>query len=236
MQNFSNKQIKNNFKGFKKITPRDIPQNPNDYNSFFLLKLNLKNFKKNSLFKTPDRPSDYYYFFLLYFVKYYKKMATKILSCAKGELKFPIGFGYLETYLTGYKFKYIGFPENNPDLNGINGFYQVDGDTVYIFYNQTLSQEHIRFTIAHELFHVCQLIDPFFNLMIDGFMINCKPHFDIVYTLVEKVTDFAAAVYLAPPEHFYKKFQEIKNIYEVSNYFKIPIEITVYLKEYEKFI
>jgi len=241
MQNSSkDKQIKNNLGDFKKISPSDIPDNLKDYNVFFLSNKTFADLKKDTVLDAIKSPSEWFYFFMTCFLGYYKEMIDEILNYAEGELKFPIGYEYLEKYLADYKIEYTGISKNYYGVKSIDGLHEVNhnNDTISIFYNQELSEEEIRFTIAHELFHCCQYIDRTFKSMIDDLIAAYEPHSsNIVRTLLEETTDYAAAMYLMPAEPFYKKFIETKNIYEVSNYFKVPFGAAVCrLKLYEKFI
>ena len=195
MLNLLRKLFKSNFNIFKKVSPYD------GLELFF-----------------------YYKFFLHYFTDYHEGTIADILSGAKDELKFPIDYKYLEACFPGYKFKYIGLPKNESIFNGVDGLHRINGDTYYVFYNQELSQEYIRYTKVHELIHFYQLKDRHFIKAMNGLVELCGLHDFVVSDLLEKATDFAAAIYLMPAEQFYKKLIETKNIYEVSNYFKVPME------------
>lgn len=209
MPNFSNKPIKNKLPAFTRVSPYEIPKY---YRNIYFQCLNL-------------------------FIDYDRKLISSIFNRVEGGLKFPITYRYIEDYLTGYRFVYIPFNKREVDINTLAGFYQVDNDTVYIFYDQDLSQERIRFTIAHEIFHFCQSIDPYFKKLIDYLIQNNILNLNVIYTLLEKATDKAAAAYLMPSKHFYKKYQETQDIYEVSNYFKVSVETATYrLKECGQFI
>lgn len=183
MQNFSNKKIKNDLKDFKKISPSDLPA----------------------------LPRCYYYVLILYFIDHYRKMIADIFSRAKDKLKLPMSIKHLEKYLTGYKFTYIGFPENG---SGINGFFDIKGDSICIFYNQDLNKAQIKFTKVHELFHFYQSIDPQVRRIFDDLMKYCGSDEDtenMIRSLNEEVADLATYIYLMPPEYFDKKSQETKH-------------------------
>jgi Zn-dependent peptidase ImmA (M78 family) len=186
MQNISSKKIKSNIKNFRKISPPNLPA----------------------------AQKFYYYFCILYFISYYGNLIADIINKADDNEKLPISIKYLEKYLPCYKFKYIGFPADDPRANGINGFYQADGDTVYIFFNKDLSKARIKFTKVHEIFHFFQSIDPQAIKIFNDLMKYCGPNEDIIYTLNEEAADMATFIYLMPPEYFDKKSQEIKNTYK----------------------
>ena len=136
-----------------------------------------------------------------------------IFSRAKGKLKLPMSIKHLEEYLTDDKFTYIGFTKKGAGVNSIDGYPDIDDDSIY-FYNKDLSKALIKFTKVHELFHRYQSIDPHVKRIFNDLMKYCGSNEDtknIIKSLKEDAADLATYIYLMPPEYFDKKSQETKH-------------------------
>jgi len=152
-------------------------------------------------------------------IAYHKGLIDHIIKNNGGEIKTPMETDYLEKYLAGFKFEFIPFFHSF----GADGFmdFNIELGRVSIFYNTNCPPCRQRFTKIHELFHFLQLLDMQFLDFFDRIYAESDlPEF-VIKQLLEKSTEKATAMYLMPNDYFRKKYNEIKNIDELTRIFGV---------------
>ncbi|MCK5060932.1 ImmA/IrrE family metallo-endopeptidase [Candidatus Parcubacteria bacterium] len=154
-------------------------------------------------------------------IDYYKRWTADVFSSS--GLVFPVQTKLIEDYLGGFEFEYIGFKKS--DISGVkvDGFFRPDFSTgkVLIFFRKDVCLERQKSTKVHELIHFAQLLDPMFQEYINDIIKHNLFHRDVVYTLIERATEKATAIYLMPYNNFFKKYKEVKSVKEVADYFQV---------------
>lgn len=159
---------------------------------------------------------------LNYFINYNKNLINEILRKEK-KISIPVNVSHIEGYLSGYKFKYIPFNPKKFDTPKLYGFFDYckENNEVSIFFNISLSQEAIRHTITHELFHFIQFIDIEFQSNLNELINRSLLHRDVICLLLEETTDMATAIYLMPEKYFYSKYNKNSNIKKIAKVFNV---------------
>lgn len=175
-----------------------------------------------------------YFYLLNQLVAYYKNLIDHIIYESGGKIQLPMDATMLENYLTGYNLNYVGFSgkEHGLNIEGFWGFDSLQENGINIFYNIDSNKKRQRFTKIHETFHFCQCLDTYFRSLFDYLKTESTLPEDVIHKLMEKATDKATAMYLMPNDYFIKKYQEIKDIDELSELFQVSAQSIYYrLKE-----
>lgn len=185
-----------------------------------------------SIDEIPADCRNVYFRLLNTLVAYHKDLIDKIIMDYGGKISFPIETDIIEHYLTGWKINYIPF---NGLLRGVEGYWELDPKekgVINIYYNFMASSARQRFTKIHEIFHFCQWLDMSLHKFFDELLSNTTLPIIVIQRLLEKSADKATAMYLMPATYFIKKYEELKNISELSDYFQASKQATTYrLKE-----
>lgn len=129
--------------------------------------------------------------------------------------KAPITFLPYENAFTGWKIEYESF-DNSP-IPKVDGFHDMDNEAsiIRIFYAQNLFPSRIRFTIAHELAHVYQRLDPHFRSSMEAI-----PSSEMRVRLMERLANASASYFLVPEKL-------LRNEYEIYNTGHWPTEMVL---------
>lgn len=145
----------------------------------------------------------------------------------------PISFLPFENAFTGWKIGYEPF--DNKPCPRVDGFHDIDNEAsvITVFYADNLHPVRMRFTVAHELMHVYQRLDPHFRSSME-----MLPSDEMRVRLVERLANQSAAYYLMPEGLLRHEFAEHdRNIWPtelvLASLFKVSEQsIDIALKEY----
>lgn len=188
--------------------------------------------KNHKLTGYPQNNVDVYFQLLNKLVTHNKELIDSIIQNSGGKIIFPMETAYLEDYLNGYNFTYTPFNSFLAEIKGKEGFFEVNGTNINIFYNNNCDIKRQRFSKIHEVWHICQLFDLSFLNLIDSLLIDTDFPAELIVKLIEKSADKATAIYLMPNDYFIQKYRETKNVQELSDYFQVSVPSVMYrLKE-----
>jgi hypothetical protein len=176
-----------------------------------------------------------FYGFLNRLVDYYWGLIKEILLKNNPNPVYPVPLRFIEEYLVGFKFVYIGFDnikEGIPQIEGFWRFIDKEKGIVGIAYNTNVCPERQKFTIIHELFHFCQYIDPKVQDFLDKIIANSILPNEITAKLLDKSADKATSMYLMPEEEVIIKNQEFNDRKNLAKFFGVSLDCLLYrLKE-----
>lgn len=132
-----------------------------------------------------------------------------------GKIEPPIDFKPIDDYLSGFKMSYIAFDPEKVGI-GIDGFYEIRGDEIKIYYAIDLGEQRARFTIAHELTHVLQRFD--LEFMADMESIEDE---DLRQVIIERVAEITASYYLAPENILRRCYRVTEDMCELAMHFNV---------------
>lgn len=156
---------------------------------------------------------------------HYRDRIDKIFLEA-GQVSLPIDFAPFEQYFSGFEFQY--FPFDNSTLNKVHGFHEIEGKTIKIYFAENCVISRQRFTIAHELMHVYQLLDHEFLVDLEAIRVPF-----IRKKLIERIADKAAAYYLAPLPLLQEEARHTCNAIKLAGLFGIsPQAAEICLSDY----
>lgn len=176
-----------------------------------------------------------FYGFLNRLQDYYKGLTREMLAHNKSNPVYPVPLRFIEEYLVGFRFVYIGFDNIKEGIPHIEGFWRFINEKegiVGIAYNTNVCPERQKFTIIHELFHFCQYIDPKIQDFLDKIIANSILPNEITSKLLDKSADKATSMYLMPEEEVIIKNRELNDKKSLAKFFGVSLGCLLYrLKE-----
>ena len=147
-------------------------------------------------------------------ISHLKKTIDSVIKQEGGSITVPMQTTYLERYFSGFTFEYRPFYDLSKLARQVEGEWEHDPQEwshIIVHYNGFALSGRQRYSKVHELFHFAQSLDTEFLAHFDELILNTTLPAEVVYKLLERITERATAMYLMPNDFFLKKYQEIKN-------------------------